>query len=94
MLYTAVSTKINVPVVKLSIHANLIHSSFEDIEPLFSLTSADNFTNSRHEKVASRNSLAVVVESHIECLDFLRIIDYEDRLLEYFLSEISLMLSL
>ncbi len=75
MLYTAVSTKINVPVVFLLIHAN---SSIlaEDIEPL--LTSADNFTNSQHEKVASRNSLAVVVESHIECLDFLRIIDYED----------------
>ena len=94
MLYSAVFSQIHVPPVILLGHAVLFDSGFEHIVSLFSLAASDDLADSRNQQIACCNGFAVIIESHVESLYFLRIIRYKYRLLEDLLCNIPFMLSL
>ena len=89
MFNSAVFTELSVPPVIFFIHAELIHTCVKDVESFFSLAAADDLADSRNEKVACRNCLAVIVHAHIEGFDVLWIVCDEYRLFEYLFCEVS-----
>ena len=70
------------------------------LKTLLTYGTADNLADLREENVGALNGLAalaaesrlLIVYLHIECLDSLRIVCHDNRLLEVFLHEVALML--
>jgi hypothetical protein len=56
--------------------------------------SADDLADPRRQHVHRRDGAAVVVQSHVEGLDALRVVHHDDRLLCVFLGQIALVLRL
>ena len=94
MFHAAVFAEIHVPPVIFLGHSRLFYSCLQHVVAFFSLASADDLTYARNEQVACRNCLVVIVQTHVECLDLLRIVSNEYRLFIYLLSDVSLVLCL
>ena len=94
MLCSAIFAEIKIPPIILFLKVKLCHTSLEYVESFLTLASTDNLTNTGNKKVHCGNSLAIIVLTHIECLDFLGIIDKEYRLLINLFGKISFVLGL
>ena len=76
-----VTAKIEIPFVIGWIHFVAAHVRLQYLKPLFALAAADDFANPRHEQIHRRHRFAVIVQSHVERFDLLRIIEDRDRTL-------------
>ena len=63
---TAVASELVVPPVRCALHSSSLKLRLEDIEALFSLASADDFSQSRNEEVGRSDGLPVIAEAHVE----------------------------
>ena len=83
MLYAAVSAQIEIPPVIFLFESELLHACGQKVESLLSLRTADDLAYTGNEHIDRGYRLSVVIETHIERLDLLRVIGDEDRLFEY-----------
>ncbi len=72
----------------------ILHTLLQNIHALLALAAADYFADSRHQQVYRRHRFAVVIQTHIECFDFLRIIGHKNRLSVNLFRQIFLVLGL
>ena len=91
MLATAVSSGIQIPFISGDIHIQFFHPGFQEIQTFFSLRTAYQFTDMRHQQVAGCHGLSIVVLAHIERLDVFRIIRQENRSVDDFFTQITFM---
>lgn len=91
MRTTSVLACIEIPPHILHWNIHLINTLHKFFVTFFTNTSADYFANLREKHVSTLNRLSVFILLHIKCLDILRIVNHDDRLLEMFLHEITLM---
>ena len=61
---------------------------------IFTLASTNDLADSRNKTIHCCNGLSILIQFHVECLDFLRIICHEHRTFVDFLCQIALMLCL
>ena len=94
MLGAAVDAEVTIPPVVLLTETEFCHTLIQHIEPFLSLTAADELTDAGDEEVHRGDGLAVVIHTHIESLDILRIVGQEDGALEVLFGQISLVLGL
>ena len=94
MACRAVTAQIQVELIIFLVQSQLFHTLLQDLQVVLTLATADDLADTGYEAVHSGYSLAVFVQLHVERLDLLRIIGYEYRSLEFFLRQVSLMLSL
>jgi len=92
--YGAVSSQIQIEIVVLLVQTKLLHSLLQQLQLILTLAAADNLTDTGNQTVHSRNSLAVLIQLHVESLNLLGIIGYKYGTLKHFLSQITLMLGL
>ena len=90
----AVAPQVQIPPVILGVQAQLGHPRLQHIQPLLALGTADDLADSRHQAVSGGHGLAVVVQAHIERLDFLGIVGDKDRPLVHLLGQVALVLGL
>src|SRR5947199_31202 len=83
----AVAPKIQIPFVVGRIEMMSAYVFLQHFEPLFALAAAYDFADSRHEQIHCCHSLPVIVQTHIEWFDLLRIIENGDRAFEVFLRQ-------
>ena len=88
------SSGINVPFEVLSAHSEFIYALFKFFKRSLSLRSSDDFSDFREKHICSADCLAVLILLHVECLDVLRIVSKDYRLLEMLLHQVSLMFAL
>ena len=94
MLCSAVAAKIAVPGIILGSESEAGDSLLELVESFLTLRTANELSDTGNEHIRRCNGLAVVVLTHIERLDVLRIIGNEYGLLEDLLGEVSFVLGL
>ena len=78
----AIATRVEIPVVGAGLHAAGLNLGHELVVVLLTHASADNLANLREQNVGALNSLAVLINLHVERLYGLRISGHDDRLLE------------
>ena len=89
MMRAAVFAKLSIPPVILRIESEAPVCLEKLIHALLTLASADELANAGDKHIHSGNSLAVVILTHIECLNLLGIVRYKHGLSEYLLAEVS-----
>ena len=75
-------------------HAHLFDALCEHVAALLALAAAAQFADAGDQEVRRRDGLAVVVQAHVERLDFLGVIGDEHRPPEVLFGEVPLMLGL
>lgn len=90
----AVAAEVQVVLVLVLLHAELLDAALEDVEALLALGAADDLSDAGDEAVRGGDRLAVVVLAHVERLDVLGVVGDERRLLEVLLREVALVLGL
>ncbi|ETW02175.1 hypothetical protein H310_05743 [Aphanomyces invadans] len=94
MGHRAVSTKVAVPPILGGVMSRgFLDTRFQHVQAFFTLGTADDFTNLRDKHVASRDSLVVFVQAHVERLDLLGVVVQHDGLLVDLLRDESLVLA-
>src|SRR5438270_1933694 len=79
--HRAIAAQVAVPGVALAVDAALGHAAVQHLEPFLALAAAEDLADPRGEHIHCRDGPAVVVQSHVKCLDGLRVIHHDDRLL-------------
>jgi hypothetical protein len=90
----AVFAQVEIELVVLLLHAQLVHAGDELVVVVLALAAADDLADAGHQAVHRGDGLAVGVELHVEGLDLLGVIRDEDGALEDLLREIALVLGL
>lgn len=90
----AVAAEVQVVLVLVLLHAELLDAALEDVEALLALGAADDLSDAGDEAVRGGDRLAVVVLAHVERLDVLGVVGDERGLLEVLLREVALVLGL
>ena len=90
----AIFAKLRVPPVIFWIEFMGDDFLFEQVQTLFALAAPDHFADFWHKHIHGRNSLVVVVRTHVEGFDFLRVVGEDDRLFAIFFREVPLVLRL
>ena len=87
----AVFADIEIPPNVFVRHSHFFGASHERIVVFFTNRTTDDFTDLREEHVGALHRFAVFVGLHVERLNFLRIINHDDGLLEMLFHEIAFM---
>src|SRR5271165_4816963 len=66
MRHRAVAAQVAVPGVVVAVDAALGHAAVQYLQPLLALAAADDLADPRRQYVHGRDSVAVVVQSHVE----------------------------
>ncbi len=85
---------LQIPLVVINREPKFAKAAFEYVQSLLSLTTTDDLTDSRHQHIHRRHGLLIVIHSHVEGFDLLRIVRENDRPLDVLLRQISFMLAL
>ena len=85
----SVLTSIKIPPHILHRDIQLSDTSHQLVLVFFTHTTTDDFSNLREQYVCTLYSLTVCVLLHVECLDFLRIVNHYNRLLEVLFYQIA-----
>ena len=91
---SAVFAQIQIKIIILRIHTGLLHALQQKLHILLTLASANDLTDARNKAVHSGDGFAVFIQLHIECLDLLRIICYENRTFKNLFGQITFMFCL
>mmetsp|Transcript_34352 Transcript_34352/g.96851 ORF Transcript_34352/g.96851 Transcript_34352/m.96851 type:complete len:338 (+) Transcript_34352:133-1146(+) len=91
--HCAIPAQIQVGLIGLQGHASLLDASLEHLHRVLTLGAPDELAHTRDEDVHCGNSLAVLVQFHVERLDLLGVVIHDHRSLEHFLSEPALVLA-
>jgi len=94
MGYGAESPQIEIPPVILGIELELLHPLDEGVQIRFSFAASDDFSQAGDQDVHAADRLSIIVEPHIESLDFFRIVGDDDRALAHHLCQELLVLAL
>ncbi len=94
MLAGTVAAQVQIVLVLLGIHAQVLDTGLEQIQALLALGAADDLADARHQAVGGGDGLAVVVHAHIEGLDLCRVVGYKGRALKVLLGQEALVLGL
>ena len=87
------TASIEIPPHILHRNVQFLDATHQFFVAFFTFRTTDNFANLREENVHSTNRLAIFVHLHVECLDFLRVVRQNHRLLKVFLNEEAFMLA-
>src|SRR5947207_15335582 len=82
---SAVAPKIQIPFVIGWIEMMSAYVFLQHFEPLFALTAAHDFANSGHQQIHCCHRFPVIVQTHVERSDLLRVTETRDRAIEVFL---------
>lgn len=88
----SIAAEIQIPLQTLLGHLHLVHASLQDVQVLLTLRSSNQLSNLGHQNIHSADSLAIVVQLHVEGLNILGIVSHDHRALEHLLSEVALVL--
>ena len=94
MTCRTILSEVKVEAVVFLVKTHLFDLAEKFLIIVFTLAAADDLADARNETVHSSNSLAILVELHVECFDLLRVIGNEYRTFEDLLCQITLVLSL
>ena len=94
MSCAAVFTQIQVPPVVFAFQTQCIHTSFQNIQSFFSLAAADDFAYAGNQQVHRSYCFLVIVQTHVECFDFYRVVCNEYGFFEDLFCQISFMFCL
>jgi hypothetical protein len=61
----------------LLVDAALGHAPVQDLQPLLALATADDLADPRRQHIHRRDRPAVVVQSHVEGFDVLRVVHHD-----------------
>ena len=86
--------EVEIPLKIFERYPCLSHPFFENPNPLFTLASADNLSNLWHKNIHSCDSLSILIQLHIKCLDILWVMSDDDRSFDNLISQIPLMFGL
>ena len=88
----AEAAQIAIPPVIFLVQTHFGHALIEYLEALFTLGTADDLADPGGQYVHGGNSLAVIVETHVEGFDVFRVVLHHHRRLEVLLGQIALVL--
>ena len=83
---TAEAAEVQIPPVVIPVHPLDLHAVCQNIEPLFTLASANDLADLRYEHIHGGDGLTVVVASHVEGFEVEREVGDDDRFLDSGLS--------
>ena len=90
----AVFTQVAVPPVVGLVQVHLIQAGVEHVKAFLALGAADDLANAGRQHVHRGNGFAVVIHTHIKCLDVFRVIHDHHRSADVFLGEPAFVLAL
>jgi hypothetical protein len=91
---TTEATKVNVPPIGFLTETKALHVVEKDVETFFSLATSNDFSDARHKNVHGCDGFAIIVETHVEGFDFLRVVIHCCRTLEVLFSEVAFVFAL
>ena len=94
MRYGTEATAVEIPVHGFLRDADFVHAVEDLVDVGLTLGAPDDLTDAGEKDVHGADGLAVFVLLHVEGLDLLRVVGQDDRLLEVFLDEVTLVLRL
>ena len=94
MTRRTVFSKIKIKAIIFFIKTKFVHAGQEFLIVVFSLTSSDDFPDTRNKTINCRNRLAVIILFHVKRFDFFRVICNKYRTLIHLLCQITFMLCL
>ena len=91
---SAVFTKVKIPLVLAHVHAEIFNFLSENIITFLALAAADDLSDTGNKQIRCRNGFSVIIEAHIEALDFCGVVREEHRTMVNLFADIAFVLGL
>ena len=94
MRHGTVFAGIEIPGIVFNLHSHFLNFLYQNIITFLTLRPADHFPDTRHQNIHRGNSPAVIVQPHIESLDFFGVVANDNRAFEMGFGEVALVFGL